>query len=264
MLPNIYGGTPHDLYPKAAAAARRAIELDDSLADAHFALAWTLACYDWNWSAAEREYRRGLELNPGSAIGHSRFGWFLSWLGRDAQAMAEVGRAQQLNPTGSAQIQHAASVHFVARRYDDTILAARRVIGIDPTFAFGYHRLGQAYTEKGLYEQGIAALEKAVQLSGTVNHKGALGRAYALSGRRIEARHVLEALLSPGEHSYASPVQIAMIYLTLGEKDEAVRWLEEGYQVRDGDMVLLKVLPVWDSLRSDLRFQDLLQRMKFP
>jgi TolB-like protein/tetratricopeptide (TPR) repeat protein len=261
MLPNIGGGAPQELYPKAKVAARRALELDDSLADAHFALAWTLASYDWDWPGAERQYRRGLELNPGSANGHSRLSWFLSWLGRDAEAMVEAGRAEQLNPTGHVQMQQIAAVHLMAHRYDDAIRVARRAIEIDSTFSFGYDRLGRAYTEKAMYQEAIAALEEAVHLSGNSNHKGTLGRAYALSGRHQDARRVLESLLSVGQDN---PVQIATIYAALGQNDEALHWLEEGYRVRDGNMVLLKVNPSWDSLRSDPRFQDLLQRMKFP
>jgi serine/threonine-protein kinase len=263
-LPLIAPVVPDDAFPKAAAAAQRALELDGGLADAHFALAWTLATYDWDWSGAEREFRRGLELNPSSALGHARFGWFLSWIGRDVEALAAVSRAEQLNPIGAREIHNIAAVHFVARRYDDAIRTARRAIEIDPTFTFGYDRLGRAYTEKGLYEQGIAALEKAVQLSGNVNHKGPLGRAYALSGRRNEARRILGELLSPGRQSYEVPVQIAMIFTALGETNDAIRWLEEGYRTHDGNMVLLKVLPGWDSLRADPRFEVLLRRMKFP
>jgi serine/threonine-protein kinase len=259
ILPQLGGGAPQQVFPKAKAAALRAIELDDSLADAHFALAWTLASYDWNWSAAEREYRRGFELNPGSALGHSRFSWFLSWLGRDSEAMVEASRAEQLNPTGHMQMHEIAAVHLVARRYDDAIVAARRAIDLDPTFSFGYDRLGRAYTEQAMYPEAIAALEMAVQLSGS--HKGNLGRAYALSGRREDARRVLEELLSVDQDS---PVRIATIYAALGQRDSALQWLERGYRVHDGNMVLLKVNPVWDSLRSDPRFQDLQQRMKFP
>jgi len=264
VLPNLGGGAPHDLYPMAAAAARRALDLDDSIADAHVALGWTLAAYDWDWAGAEREYRRGLELNPGSAFGHSRFGWFLGWMSRDEEAVAEVKRGLELNPTGTGEMSRASAIHFVARRYDDAILAGRRTIEIDPLFAFGYHRLGQPALEKGMYEEGIAALEKAVQLSVNVNHKGTLGRGYALSGRLNDARRVLEALLSPGEHSDAASLQIAQIYVSLGEKEEALHWLEQGYRLHDGDMPLLRVFPAWDSLRSDPRFQNLLQRMKFP
>jgi serine/threonine-protein kinase len=262
-LPLIAAVVPNDAFPKAAAAAHRALELDDGLAEAHFALGWTLATYDWNWVAAEREFRRGLELNPSSAVGHAQFGWFLSWIGRETDALAEVSRGQQLNPASPREIQNVAVVHFVARRYDDAILAAQRAVEISPTYAFGYDRLGRAYTEKGMYEQAIAALEMAVQ-SGNVNHKGPLGRAYALAGRRSEARRILDELLTVYRVSHTNPVQIAMIYTALGERNEAVRWLEEGHRVHDGNMVLLKVLPAWDSLRGDPHFKDLLQRMNFP
>ncbi len=264
VLPQLNGAAPSDAYPKAAEAARRALSLDPNNAEAHFGLAWTLASYDWDWPGAEREYRRGLELIPSSAFGHSRFGWFLSWLGRDAEAMEEVTRALQLNPTGPNEIQRAAAVHFVARRYDAAIIEAQRAIQIDPTFTFAYVRLGQAYTEKRMYEQAVAAMEKAVQLSGGFEGRGMLGRAYALWGRPGEARRILDELLSGNPKGYAGPFHIAQIYCALGQKDEALRWLEEAYREHDGNIVLLKVFPAWDSLRSDPRFQDLLRRMNFP
>jgi serine/threonine-protein kinase len=264
LLPQLSGAAPSDAYPKAAVAARRALSLDSTNAEGHFGLAWTLASYDWDWPGAEREYRHGLELIPSSVFGHSRFGWFLSWLGRDAEAMEEVTRALQLNPTGPNEIQRAAAVHYVARRYDAAIIEAQRAIQIDPTFTFAYVRLGQAYTEKRMYEQAVAAMEKGLQLSGGFEGRGMLGRAYALWGRPGEARRVLDELLSGNPKRFAGPVQMALIYNALGQKDEALRWLEEAYRVHDGNMVLLKVFPAWDSLRSDPRFQDLLRRMNFP
>lgn len=264
ILPHVASVAPHDAFPKADAAAHRALKLDDSLADAHFALAWTLAAYEWNWDGAEQEYRRGLELNPSSDLGHSYFSWFLSWMGRDKEALAHVRRAEELNPTGPSVIQRAAGVHFVARRYDDAIVAARRVIEIEPTYSFGYSRLGIACTQKGMHEQAIAALETADKLARGSTDKGALGRAYALAGRRSEARSVLQELLTLNRSSYVGPVQIAMIYAALGETEETLRWLEEGYRVRDGNMVLLKVWPAWDPVRGDPGFRNLLQRMKFP
>jgi tetratricopeptide (TPR) repeat protein len=264
LLPQLSGAAPIDAYPKAAEAARRALSLDPNNAEAHFGLAWTLASYDWDWPGAEREYRRGLELIPSSAFGHSRFGWFLSWLGRDAEAMEEVTRALQLNPTGPSEISRAAAVHYVARRYDAAIVEAQRAIQIDPTFAFGYVRLGQAYTEKRMYEQAVATLEKGLELSGGFEGRGMLGRAYALWGRPGKARRILDELLSGNPKGYAGPFHIAQIYGALGQKDEALRWLEEAYREHDGNIVLLKVFPAWDSLRSEPRFQDLLRRMNFP
>jgi serine/threonine protein kinase/tetratricopeptide (TPR) repeat protein len=265
ILPHIASVAPGDAFPKAMVAARHALELDEGLADAHFALAWTLAAYDWNWAGAEREYRRGLQLNPNSALGHSRFGWFLSWIGRDDEAVAEVNRAVELDPVDPSELTRLAAVHYVARRYDEAIVAASRAIDIDPTYAFAYDRLGRACTEKGMYQRAIVALETAVKLSGgPITHGPVLGRAYALAGRRSDAVRVLEELLKLGQSNYVGPFHIAMLYTALGDKRDALRWLEEGYRVRDGNMVLLKVLPEFDPLRADPRFRGLVQRMKYP
>jgi TolB-like protein/Flp pilus assembly protein TadD len=263
-LPNIGQISPSETVPKANAAAHRALELDEGIADAHFALGWTLAAYDWNWTGAEREYRRGLELNPSSAFGHSRFGWFLSWTGRFDDAMAEIRRGEQLNPAGHYENQAAAAVLTAARRYEEAIVAARRAIELAPANAFGYIRLGLVLSEQGEHDEAVAALETAVKLSGDPSHKGMLGRAYAIGGRPAEARRLLQELLDLNQRSYVGPIQIAMIYAALGERDEALRWLEEAYRVRDGNLILLKVWPVWDQLRPDPRFQDLLRRMNFP
>ena len=136
---------------------------------------------------------------------------------------------------------------------------------LEPTYSYGYHRLGLGYTEKGRYEDAIAALETAVRLSGgATNLRAALGRAYALSGRTRESRRVLEELLDLNQRSYVGPLQIAIIHTALGETDEALRWLEKAYRGRDANMVLMKVLPGLDPLRDHPRFRDLLQRMKFP
>jgi serine/threonine-protein kinase len=263
-LPNLAGVAPHDAHPQAEAAARQALRLDEGRADAHFALGWTLASYNWNWAGAERAFRRGLELDPSSSFGHARFGWVLSWLGRHDEALTELERAAQLNPTGLYEIQALAAVHYTARKYQDAVITARRGTEIEPAFAFAQTRLGMAYAELGRYEEAVVALETAVKLTGDLHNKGGLARAYALAGRPRDARRTLDELLNLNQRRYVGPLEIAMSHLALGEKDEAIRWLEEGYRVRDGNMILLKVWPPWDSLRGDPRFQDLLRRMNFP
>ena len=265
ILGNIAEVDSNDVFPKAEAAAIRALELDESLSDAHFARAWTHAVYRWDWQRAEEEFRRGLDLNPSSANGRSRFGWFLSWIGRFDEAIAEATRGIQLNPIGLYEIQTLAAVFLTAQRYDDAIVTARRAIDIDPTYAFGHNRLGIAYMAKEMYTEAIATLETAVKVSGgSVTHKGLLGRAYALSGRHSEARKILEDGVGRYERINARPIEMAMIEEAMGEKEKALYWLEEGYRVRDGNMILLKVWPIWEALRDDARFQDLLKRMRFP
>ncbi len=265
LQPFIASGRPEDSFPRAKAAALRALELDETLAEAHFALGWTLASYDWDWAGAERAYRRGLELNAGAVSGLGTFGWFLSWQGRDAEAMVHMERAERLNPASPFELQRVSGVHFVARRFDEAIGVARRATEMDPAYAHAYLRLGRAYTEKGMYEPAIAAFEAADRLSGgAATHKANLARAYALSGRREEARRILAELLERNRRSYVERTTLATIYSGLGEYDEALRWLEEAYQKRDGNMVLVKVNPDWDPLRADPRFQDLVRRMNWP
>lgn len=265
LLPLLASVAPDDAYPKALEASRRALELDESLADAHFARAWALAVYRLDWSGAEREYRRGLDLNPGSAFGHSRFAWFLSWLGRNDEAVAEAARSLAINPAGAHENQTLAAIHWVGRRYDAAITVAQRAIDIEPSRAFPYARLGSAYREKGMFSEAISALETAVKLSGdAVNTRGMLGNAYARAGRRDDARRILEELRALKARRYVDPLDLAEIHVALGETDQAIRLIEEASRVHAGDIALLKVNPVWDPLRSNPRFQAVLRRSSFP
>jgi serine/threonine-protein kinase len=265
LLPILAPVSPDDAFPMALEASSRALRLDDRLADAHFAHAWTLSAYRSDWTAAEREYRRGLELEPSSLYGHSRFGWFLSWLGRNDEAVAEATRALALNPSGPNENSSLAAVYWVGRRYDDAIRAARRATEISPSYAFGYMRLGSAYLEKGMYSQAITALETADRLSDdAVNVRSFLGNAYARAGRRDDARRILDDLSELRRHRYVDPLDLAQIHVGLGETERAFSLLQEASRQHAGDIVLLKVNPVWDPLRSDSRFQAILRRSNFP
>ena len=263
-LPNVDSQTPPaDALRKAETAARRAFAIDDSDAEAHFALAWTLSALHWDWPGAEREFRRGLELNPNSAFGHARFGWFLSWLDRKDEALASVTRAAELNPTGLYEMQALAAVHYAARRYDDAVMAARRATANEVTYSYGHARLALALSEQNQHAEAIAAMEKAVKLSGDDGHLGALGRIYARGGRHADARRILESMARRNQNGYVAPIAFALIHAGLGENDHALRWLEEACRVRDANLVLLNIWPSWDPLRSDVRFQELLRRTKF-
>src|SRR5262249_15016539 len=159
LLPNISSFPPGEAYLKAKAAAMRALELAD-VADAHFALAWTLAAYEWNWAEAEREFRLGLDVNSNSPTGHARFGWFLSWLGRQPEAVREIKKALALTSGGVTEIEQASAVYLVGRDYDQAIIEAKRAIAIDPTYVFGHNRLGTAYLEKKMYTEAIETFER--------------------------------------------------------------------------------------------------------
>jgi TolB-like protein/tetratricopeptide (TPR) repeat protein len=253
-----------DAFPKAKAAALRAIEIDPSLGEAHTALAWTLAVYEWDWSGADRAFREAIRLGPGTAATHLWYGFFLAWLGRHDEAMDQARRAEELSPGDPVARQNVAVVLYLARRYDEAIAAAKRTIDLAPNIGWGYDRLANAYEAKKMYSQAVTAWEQAARLIGGATRRAFLARAYALAGRQDDASRVLGDLLRLETTTYVSPVAIASVYIGVGQLNEAIAWLERGYDRRDGEMVLLKTWPVLDPIRPDPRFQRLLRRMNFP
>ncbi|MFQ5865324.1 MAG: tetratricopeptide repeat protein, partial [bacterium] len=265
-LPFYVRAEPKEAFPKAKAAAMKALAIDETLAEAHIRLAWVLAVYDWDWQGAEKAYKRGLELNPGLAVGHRRYGWFLSWIGRFDEAIKEARRAEILDPVSLSVSQNLAAVLIMARRYDEAIAQAKKTIDMDPNFMFAYFRLGWAYEAKGIYEEALESYRKANALAGGRNEmvRLSLGRIYASLGQRTEALKILKEWQDLNTQGYVSPSHTAAIYTCLGQKEKALDLLEKAYDVRDFDMNLLKVWPMWDPLRSEPRFQNLLKRMDFP
>ena len=256
---------PGPSFRQAKLAARKALELDETVADAHIALGWALATNEWDWSAAEHEFRRGLELEPHSGAGHARYAFFLSWLGRQEEAIVEARRADQLEPLVPSVAQNVAVVLYEGRRFEEALVEARRAIEIDSTFFVAYQRLGFAYAGLGKYPEAVAAMERSVHLApGYVRQKGFLGYMYARAGRTADAHKILNELLVAEQRTYVPPTSIAILYLGLDRREDALRWIDRGYAGRDGDMVLLKVWPILDSLRGEPRFQTLLGRMRFP
>jgi serine/threonine-protein kinase len=256
---------PKEVYPKAKSAALMALKLDDLLAEAHTALAIVLLEYDWDWSAAEKEFRRAIEVNPSDADAHLEFGFYLMSMGQFDEAIAHVRRAQELDPVSLVKITAVAQVLLVARRYDEAIEQCKTAIEMDPNLGFAYWLLGLAYVYKGAYEPAIVALQKSTPLSGdSPDEPAALGLAYALSGKTGEARKILDELKQRSERKYLSPTVIASLYGALGEKDRAFALLDKAYDERDFLLVLLKVEPLFDPLRSDPRFTILMQRVGLP
>jgi TolB-like protein/DNA-binding winged helix-turn-helix (wHTH) protein/Flp pilus assembly protein TadD len=255
--------TPKEALPKAKAAAIKALELDSELGEAHTSLAVCLDGFDWDFDAAEKEFQRAIQLNPGYATAHHWYAWHLSHIGRNEEAIAEMRKAENLDPLSLIINADLAELLLLARSYDESIQQSRKTIEMDPNFALAHNQLGQAYFQKQMYEPAIAELEKSVQLSGgSPTCIANLARAYAASGRRSEAEKLLSDLKKRSSPSASFASQIAIVYAALGDRDQAMNWLEKGYEERFNPGVLLR--PGFDPLRSDSRFQNLVHRMGPP
>ncbi|HET8670970.1 MAG TPA: protein kinase, partial [Candidatus Saccharimonadales bacterium] len=253
---------PRETFPKAKAAVMKAMEIDETLADAHTALADYHLSYEWDWSGAERESRRAIELDPNDASAHSGYGSYLQAVGRLDEAIAERKLCRDLDPLSPTATANVGYPYYFARQYDRAIEYYRKALELDPNYSWSYLWIGQAYVEKGMYEEAIAEINKAITLSeGNTRAVATLGYAYAVAGKRGEAQKVIVELNEQSKLRYVSPYFIAVIHAGLGEKDQAFAWLEKAYQERHPYLTLLKVEPVFDNLRSDPRFQDLLRRV---
>jgi len=252
--------TPTEAYPRAKAAAIKALELDDSLGEAHISLAFCLDGFEWDFDSAEKEFRRGLELNPGYATAHHWYAWHLSLLSRDSEAIAEMNRAESIDPLSLIINADLAELLLIAHFVDESVQQSRKTIDMDPHFALAHNQLGQAYLQKRMHEEAIGELEQAIQLSGgSPTSIANLARAFAVSGRQHEAVQLIGDLKSRSSAGHSNASEMAMIYAALGDSDQAMIWLERGYHERFNPGVLLR--PGFDPLRSDPRFQDLRRRV---
>jgi TolB-like protein/DNA-binding winged helix-turn-helix (wHTH) protein/Tfp pilus assembly protein PilF len=257
---------PKEVLPQAKAAATKGLEIDDSLGDAHSALAHVIELYDSDWQGAEKEYRRALELNPNSDTAHIWYGEYLQVMGRNEEAFVQVRQAMALDPLNAAPANALGYLFYTARQYDQGILAFQKTFELEPDYVSAHGGLGWVYGEKKMYPEAIAELEKAVNLSNRTDEGAvaSLGKVLGDSGRKREARKLLEELEERSKHRYVSPYLIALVHIGLGERDQAIASLEQGYTDRDEWMMFLKVDPHMDDLRSDRRFHDLLRRVGLP
>jgi TolB-like protein/DNA-binding winged helix-turn-helix (wHTH) protein/Flp pilus assembly protein TadD len=255
--------TPKAALPKAKAAAIKALALDSSLGAAHNSLAFCLDGFDWDFDSAGTEFRRAIELNPGYATAHHWYAWHLSLLGRNEEAIAEMRKAESLDPLSLIINADLAELLLIAHFYDESIRQSRKVIEMDPTFAFAHNQLGQAYLQNHMPGEAVAELKTAVQLSGgSPTSLANLARAYVASGNRSEAERILSDLKKRSSPDYSYSPEIAVIYVALGDTDQAMNWLDKGYEDRFNPGVLLR--PGFDALRSDPRFQSLVRRIGLP
>ena len=252
--------TPNEALPKAKAAAIKALELDSALGEAHNSLAFCLGAFEWDFDSAGKEFQRAIELNPGYATAHHWYAWHLSVLGRYDEAIAEMRKAQNLDPLSLIINADLAELLLIARLYDDSIQQSRKTIEMDSNFALAHNQLGLAYLQKQMHEEAIAELQKAVRLSrSSPTCVANLASAYVVSGSKNEAAKLLSDLKTRSKPSYSYAPEIAVVYAALGNRDQAMNWLQKGYEGRFNPSVLLR--PGFDSLRSDPRFQELVGRI---
>jgi serine/threonine protein kinase/Tfp pilus assembly protein PilF len=253
-----------EFLPKAKAAAQKAIEIDDGLAEAHAILGYIIFWYDWDWNEAEKQCNRALELDPNSSEAHLFYAHLLSSTGRHAEGLAEAKRARDLDPLNLRTNALEGQYLIYAGQTDEALNRLQKTFELDPNYRLIHLFASSAYIEKGMFAEAVAEARKARELSGVSSYPTAfLGYALAKSGKRAEAQAVLEELLKLSTERYIPPYHIALIYNGLDERDKAFAWLERGFVQRDPKMVFLKVEPKWNNLRDDPRFQDLLQRVGF-
>jgi len=255
--------SPEDAFPKAKAAVTKALELDDNLAEAHTSLAFILDLYDWDWESAEKEYKHAIALNPGYATAHHWYAWHLIVMGRNSEGIAELRKAQSLDPLSLIISADLADALCIAHLYDESVQQSRRTLEMDPNFAIAHYELGQAFERKRMLNEAIGEFKRAIELSGGNEIFDAnLAYAYAASGRKEEAMKIVKDLEDRQSQHSSTGASIGLIYVGLGDKDQAMIWLNKAYQARFNPSILVR--PAFDPLRSDARFQDLLRRIGLP
>jgi TolB-like protein/Tfp pilus assembly protein PilF len=266
LMPFYGAGTPQDCYPKAKAAAKKALELDDTLAEAHTSLAYVLHVYDLDFDGSIREFQRAIELNPNYATAHHWYGIeLLVSLGRFDESIAELKRALELDPLSLPINGALGRTYYFARRYDEAIEQLRKTSEMDPGFYYAHWNLGSTLAAKGAIGAAIGEYQKARALDDDPFVLGLLGHAYASSGNKTEAEKILDQLKELSKERYVSAYSFALVNLGLGDKEETLRWLEKSYRDRAGnDLAYIKVEPLLDPLRGDPRFEELVAKVFAP
>jgi tetratricopeptide (TPR) repeat protein len=250
---------PNEAMTKAKYYAEFALKMNETMPHAHSELAWIKMLYDWDWAGAENSYKRALELNPNIGYAHYVYGSYLSLMGRREEALKELERAKEINPIDII----GSNVLYRVGEYDRAMSEANKALELNPKRISSLQWLAMCYEQKGLYPEAIATFERARQVEDTPELRAFQAHTVALSGNRDEALRVIAELKGiPKQERYVSPFYIALIYVGLGEKDQALIWLEKAYQDRSWWIATLKANPQFDSLRDDPRFKDLLRRVK--
>ena len=253
---------PKDSFPKARAAALRALEIDETLAEAHVSLAMVKLMYEWDFPGAERELKRALALNAGYASLYEAYAYCLQAMGRVEAAITRLEQAQEIDPLSPILTSDLGWAYISVRQYDRTLEQGLKALEIEPNFAVAHLVIGLAYEYKGEHKKAIAALAKASALSNQSPRVLArLGYAYAKEGSTDKARELLDRLIRLSEQSHIDPYNIAVVRIGLGSSEEAFESLGQAYEERSAQLIWLNLDPSFDNLRSDPRFADLLRRV---
>jgi TolB-like protein/DNA-binding winged helix-turn-helix (wHTH) protein/Flp pilus assembly protein TadD len=253
---------PYEAYPRAKAAAKKALELDPMLGEAHTSLAGALQDFDWTWTEVEREHRRALELSPGYATAHQWYGNYLNMMGRFDEAQAQIRKARDLDPLSLVINCNVAWAYHLARKDDLALEELLKIREVDPNFYWAHLALGRVYVQKKMYAEAVSAFERAAELSRDNSMVlSELGHAYAVAGRQHDVDRILSRLAELSEQRYVAAYDRALVYVGLGQKETAMAWLERAYRERNRSLQFSRVEPRLDPMRSHPPFQNLLKRL---
>jgi serine/threonine protein kinase len=257
-------GHPKEVFPRAKAAAEKSLEMDSQLAEAHCALGWVRMCYDWDWPAAEKEFKQALDLNPGYSYAHLSYSLFLAAIKKHNESIKEAKKALELDPLTLWSIMNLGLRYYYARRFDEALEQVQKTLEMQPNSVLGNFYTAFMYLSKELYKKAVKGFKKTIELSAETKslHISCLGYAYALMGNKKEAKKILDEQTENLKQKHISRFWIACIHMALDQKDEAFEWFDKAYEERDPMMMWIKADPiVVDKLHSDSRFIALLKRM---
>jgi TolB-like protein/Flp pilus assembly protein TadD len=264
-LLSLYGALePREAYPKAEAAARRALEIDDSLAEAHNSLGVIKLFYEWDWDGAEQSFKQAIELNPGYADAYQRYGMLLVARGRFDEATVEFDHAQALDPLSLITKTISGYAFYYARRYEEAVERFREVVEMDRNYSMAHFRLGLTYAQQSRFDEAIAELQVSAQLSGDRDVVAALGYVHGLKGDTAKAQAAFAEIKEREKAGFVSAYDKALINLGLGDREQATDWLEEAYKERSYWLIYMQVDPAIDPLRTSPRFAELLKKVVGP
>jgi len=263
LFPIYAYSSPKEAFPKAKEAVLKALQIDNSLAEAHTSLAWIKLNYDWDWKGAEKEFKQAIDLNPGYATAHHWYSVYLVWMGRTDEAIKEIEIALKLDPVSLVIKKDESGPYYFSRQYDKAIEILQNTIEMDPNFPGPHAELGHVYLSRSMYKKALKAYkeEKNIMKDWNGEVEAAIGTTYVKMGMKDEALQVLDDLIEHSKHEYVPPLNLALLYFNLGEKILYQNSLDKAFEERDFWIVILKKSPFFENLRSDKACIDLLKKV---